>query len=302
MMWTVPGLGSIDLIHPDVDGVMLLQDGVRGMNMPPVTRHTSKSPAVAGSRHRGWTTDERGVFWPLLVWRPNNREGTDLWHEDDAHLWSLLRPDTVGEWRVVTDRAGPRTLRARWTGDSDHAYGRDPLRHGWAIYGVELVAESPYWEGETITRTWGAGDGEGRSFLPGPPFWVGSSATVEAATLTNPGELPAHLVWYVDGPAQSAQVGFVHENMWGDITRSLIEIPFPIGAGQHLVIDTHPSAQTAILHGPGPEAVDMSGTLGDVAFRAIPAGEDVTLELRIDDAAGEGSISVELTPLYWRAL
>lgn len=295
MTWSVHPLGSVDLIDPGHDGVMLLRDGVRGLNMPPVTRHTSKSPAVAGSRHRGWVTDERSVFWPTLVW---SQDGTDDWHGHDSLLWSLLRPDMTGEWEVVTDRGGARTLTCRWVGDSDHQFGRDPLKHGWAIYGIELVAEDPYWSGEPVTRTWGTADSGARTFLPGPPFWIGSSATVDTATLTNPGELPAHMVWTIEGPCQSAQVGFRHEDMWGRVTRSMVEVPFPVADGEHLVIDTRPAAQTAVLHS-GVDVTDRTGDLGDdVAFAPIPAGDDAVLELLID---GAGSITADLTPLYWRA-
>lgn len=297
MTWHVPNVGTVDLLDPSDDGVMLLRDGVRGLNMPPVDRYTSRSPAVPGTRWRGFQTQERSVFWPTLVWTPN---GADLWHEYDEGLWATLRPDVVGEWEVVTDRAGTRRLQCRWTGDSDHSYGQDPLKSGWAIYGVELVAEQPYWCGEIISASWGKAAGDGRSFLPGPPFWIGSSATVDAAELHNPGDMPAHIVWVVDGPATTAQVGFRRFTSWADgEEEATIDIPFPIAEGDRLVIDTRPTAQTAVLEAADGTFTDRTGDLGAQAvFAPIPPGDEATLMLNL---AGDGSITAELEPLFWRA-
>lgn len=292
MTWRPHGTGrEIDLIDPTRDGIMLLRDGVRGLNMPPVSRHTSTSPAVAGSRHRGHSVGERPVFWPTLVW---TTEGSDAWAEVDDMLWSGLRPGDTGDWTIVTDRTGTRTLTCRYTGDSDHSYGRDPLKHGWAVYGIELVAEQPFWAGETETVTWGAA-ASSRAFLPGPPFWIGSSSTVDDAALWNGGDLPAHLVWSVDGPCSEARVGFTVDGV-----ESVVDVPFTIDDGDTLVIDTRPHAQTATLHTAAGDVVDRTPDLtGRARFRAIPVGDAASLALAI---TGSGQITAELTPLYWRAL
>lgn len=297
MTWTVPGVASVDLLDWRADGVMVLRDGLRGLNMPPVERFTSTSPAVAGSRWRGAQTRERSVFWPTLVYTD---AGSDVWHEADERLWSTLRPDLVGEWAVVTDRGGERRLRCRWVGDGDHSFPRDPIQAGWAIYGVELVAEDPYWAGETVVSTWEAGGSAGEPFLPGPPFHIAAASTTDAARLVNPGELPAHVVWTVTGPCTSAQVGFEVDTDTPDgPTRSVVKVPWPLADGETVTIDTRPNMQTAVATSAAGAVTDRTGDLGEeAAFAPIPPGDGATLQLAVD---GGGTITAELEPMYWRA-
>lgn len=291
MTWLVPDLvpagddpaeWALNLIDPAAHGLMLVQDGVRGLGMPAVQRWASTAPAVHGSRWRGHRVEEREVHWPLLVW---SDRGTDAWLERDRALWAGLRPDLVGLWQVAT-ASGWRRLRLRWV-EADDQYARDPLRAGWNVYGIRLVAEQPFWEGETRVVEWGAATAV--PFFPGPPFTIGGGQDLGSATLTNPGDVPAWTTWRVHGPCPSARVG---------VAGRVIEVPFGITAGQTLVIDTAPEAQTAILHTtPDGEGVDRTGQLGAASFAPVPPGESVELSLQ---AAG-GRVSCELTPLYYRA-
>ena len=289
------GGGILDLLDPAVDGLMLVQDGVRGLSMPPVQRWSSVSPALDGSRWRGHRVQEREVFWPLLVW---SDAGTEAWVERDTRLWNTFRPDEVGTWTVATAQYGYRALRCRWVDDGDHSFGRDPLRTGWTVYGIRLVAEQPYWEGETQTVSWDNEPAE--PFFPGPPFTISGSNSMDDAFLDNPGDVAAWPVWTVWGPCSSAEIG---------VGGRKITIPFAVADDETLVIDTRPDAQTAIVSRetlvttPGGwleqavEEVDRTADLGAVEFASIPPGEAVELSL---SAAG-GSVQAELTPLYFRA-
>jgi hypothetical protein len=287
--------GAVDLMDPSSDGLMLVQDGVRGLSMPPVQRWSSVSPALDGSRWRGFRVQEREVFWPLLVW---STEGTDAWVERDSQLWRMLRPEDQGTWTVATVQGGYRSLRLRIVDDGDHMFRRDPLKTGWTVYGIKLVAEQPYWEGEKQTVSW---DNETlEPFFPGPPFTISGSNSMDGAVLDNPGDVAAWPVWTVLGPCSSAEIG---------VGGRKITIPFAVADDETLVIDTRPDAQTAIVSRETvvttPEGgfeqviedVDRTADLGAVEFASIPPGEAVELSL---SAAG-GSVQAELTPLFYRA-
>jgi hypothetical protein len=82
---------------------------------------------------------------------------------------------------------------------------------------------------------------------------------------------------------------------------SVVEVPFTVADGKALVVDTDPRVQTAIEYDyPGmTNPVDRTADLtGAVDFAAIPAGGTSPLNVSI---TGDGTIRVELVPLYWRA-
>lgn len=281
--WTADGQPPIDLLNPATDGVMLVQDGVRGLGMPPVQRYTSTSPAVHGSRWRGHRIEERDVFWPLFVW---SDKGTADWLERDAKLWRSFRPDVEGWWEFATSNA-VRRLRCRFVDDSDHSFTADPSRRGWDLYGVKLVAEDPWWHGSPVRVEWGKSTGEG--FLPGPPFSISGALDMGTAVMRNPGDVHAYPVWTIPGPSSSATVG---------LPGGTVQVPFAIAEGESLVVDTRPSAMTAMVHTAGGAVVDRTGQLGPSTFAAIPPGTAVTLSL---SATGGSAVRATLDPLYYRA-
>lgn len=279
MTWTGWNDLEFNLLDPTLSGVMLVQDGVRGLSMPAFDRYTSQAPGVPGARWRGFSTDEREVFWPTLVWTDS---GTLRWHELDSAWWSTMRPDALGTWDVTTV-TGTRRLRLRFEDDGDHSYPADPMRRGWSLYGIKLVAEQPYWEGDPVTYTWE--QAAGAPFLPGPPFYVSGSVSLESARMSNDGDVDAYPTWELTGPFSSATVGW---------SGAKIDVPFPVAAGDALTIDTRPDMQTATLT----DGTDRTGDLGTSAFAPIPAGGDRNLTLSV---AGAGSVTASMTPLYFRA-
>jgi len=261
--------------------------GVRGLTMPPVDRFVSTSPALAGSRWRGARTLERDVFWPLLMW---SDEGSEAWVQHDRAFWSTMRPDTTGVWTVRQPNGLARSLRCRYVDDSDHATEIDPTGSGWEVYGIHLVAEQPYWEGDPVTRTW-----TNDAFVPffggsagakAPSFFISSGSSLVSATVSNPGDVDAYPVYTVTGPVDSVSVGYAGN------TVSLGAVP----AGQQRIIDTRPDRLTVT----DANGVDKWSELtGDPQFDApIPPGESVPLSLSM---VGSGTVSLTLTPLYYRA-
>lgn len=283
MTWTPDGGDPIDLLDPAADGVMLVQDGVRGLGMPPVQRYTSSSAAVHGSRWRGHRVDERDVFWPIFVW---SDQGTDAWLARDTAWWRSMRPDVLGWWEVATS-AAVRRLRCRWVDDGDHSFSADPSRRGWDLYGVKLVAEDPWWHGPTVQVEWAQQSGV--TLLPGPPFDISSANSMGSATMRNPGDVPAWPIWSIPGPSSSATVG---------IAGKQIQVPFAVAAGETLVVDTRPQAMTAMLHTAAGAVVNKTGLLGPSVFAPIPAGGAADLTLT---SAGGGPVQAALDPLFYRA-
>ncbi len=273
--------GSVWELTGEDSGVRLIRGGTRGLGRGEHDRFASSSPAVAGSRYRGHRTLERDVFWPLLVFVDDSSEA---WVKYDRAFWRTMHPDRPGTWTVTHPDGARRTLTCRYDGTDNQAFDRLPVQAGWAVYGVRLVAdEQPFWQGEPIARTFQASPGS--PFLPGPPFTISSGSTLALATIDNPGDEPAYPIWDLEGPLDSVTVG---------VDGRTIEVPIELAAGETLRVDPRPTEQTAI-DGTG---ADRTAELGAVDFAPVAPGEQVPLTLA---AAGTGSITATLIPLYARA-
>lgn len=287
MTWTGHDGSQWDLLG---SAGLCLTDGLRGLHMPNIDRYVNTSPALAGSRWRGSRTAEREVFWPLLVW---SDAGSQDWLEYDRAFWATMRPDATGVWEVRQPDGRARRLSCRFVDDSDHSTSWDPTRRGWDVYGVRLVAEQPFWEGDPVTRTWnnpaptpffgGVTGGKG------PLFYISSGSTVISASVDNPGDVDAYPVYTVDtsgGAVDSVSVGYAGNTV--DLG--------PIPAGQKRIIDTRPDRLTVVDQNGADKWSDLTG---DPEFDApIPPGESVPLSLSM---VGSGTVSLSLTPLYYRA-
>ncbi len=308
--WTCDG--RIWDLTSDDSGVWLMQ-GVRGINSnPPFVHYRQKSAAVAGSRWRGFSTDEREVFWPLYI---AQGDGSQAWLDYDAAFWSTMEPDKTGIWAVTqpgddVNAGETRTLELRFESEGDPP--DSPELFGWADYGVYLHAEQPYWCGPKIKQSWsnsgtqvdfyGGGPLPGHGF--GPPFFISSAATVSRAAIANPGPVPGRPVWTVYGPTTGGtSLG---------VDGRAIDIPFTLGLGQWVRLDTDPTDQRA-LFGSGavkigsdwvipPDALaagqDRTRDLGaSTRFGLVPARDTSSLEIVL---TGTGTVSLELEPRYYR--
>lgn len=262
--------------------------GVRGLTMPPVVHYTTSYASVAGARWRGHTVEARPVFWPIQLFHD---AGSQEWVNRDRAFWKTMRPTKVGTWSVVQPSGEKRHLDCRFTDDAEQAFSHDPVMEGWSSYGINLSAEKPFWRSAPIRQEWTAG-GAVPFFppTPGDGFTISPSATLDTATMRNPGDVDAYPVWEIHGPVTSAQVGVAGRN---------ITVPFAVSDGQTLIIDTDPSAQTATLYDAGmTNPVDKTMDLGDVDFAPMPADAVAPASLLV---SGGGRIALVLTPLYLRA-
>ena len=286
--------GSVWDIGDASSGVRLGQ-GVRGLNMPPQQRYSDKSPGVDGSRNRGFRVDERPVFWPMRVYTPTQR--SQAWLDYDSAFWNTMHPEYLGTWRVVQPGGRSRTLRVRFESDNDHTFTTDPALLGWVRYGIDLIAEQPYWLGEPITRGFAAPADV--PFFPEDNgdfvLQISPGSTLAEFSTDNPGQVPAYPVYNILGPTDS-------------VTINGTEIPFPISAGKAIIIDTDPSQQTALdavvtIGADGKPVYTLTGVertadLGAVNFAPVQPGMEVSLPIVMN---GAGAVAVDLTPRYFRA-
>lgn len=259
--------------------------GVRGLNMPPTRRHVTTSPAVAGSRRRGWSTDEREVFWPVSVYREGSGADARAWAELDAAFWRTMHPDRPGIWSVESP-LGTRRLEVVYDNDGGHTTDLIPTLTGWERYPIYLAAEQPYWFGDPISKSWKQPDARKFFGQAGDPYlyYVSSGFTFSTAKITNPGDVEAWPVWEAEGPFTSVTVG---------VGGRKVTAPFTVNTGSTLVIDTNPNRRTALLDG-----VNVYQSLSSWNFAPIPPGEDRDLSLSM---VGVGRVKATITPRYFRA-
>ncbi|MFF0942686.1 hypothetical protein ACFYE2_00450 [Kocuria sp. CPCC 205300] len=282
MTWT--GWDGVEwpLYLPD-SGVMLLADGVEGLDVPPWEVYDQTSPGVHGSRARGYRVQPRPVFWPILLYSDaSSRE----WMIRDRAWWKTMQPLKYGTWTVTHPGTNEqRYLHCRFDG-SPKPFAMDPMKAGWAEYGVELVAdEEPFWLGDPVSRTFATEPPED-FFNDGaaPVFRISSGSSLSTAKVTNPGDEAAWPIWTITGPTTSVKVGL------GGLQ---VEVPFEIFEGQTVSIDTRPHRQIAMR---GTE--EVTHLLGAAEFVPVPAGRDVSLDLAV---VGTGTVRCDITPRYLRA-
>lgn len=257
-----------------------MRPGVKGLHMPEMVVQKSSTPLVAGVDLLGYELPERSVYWPLLF-----RSASVLdWEQDHAGLFDSFHPIEPGVWQVG---AGDDARTVELTGDfkGDYTFTRDPFMTGLAVIGVELIAPRPLWRGKPIKKTFGGE--EGVDFIPPTPgenYFPSPTATFQQAQIDNPGNEPAYLTYTAVGPLPDLTMG---------VGEAVIDVPFAVNAGSTLVVNTDPAGQFATLDG-----VDCTRELGFQVFAPVPPRGTTSLAIA---ASGSGTVTAELTPLYWRA-
>lgn len=272
-----------DLSH-GLSGLSLMA-GARGLLEPPIVRYSTKPGAINGSLHRGSIYDERDCFWPLKVF---NGDGSQAWLAHNRAFWQTMDKDRPGSWVVTQPSGEKRTLSVRFNGLSEDALDDDLGLVARQLFGINLVAENPFWMGEPLVQTFNNaapqsfyGGSGGGGF--GPPYYLSAGVTIATATISNVGDVDVWPVWTVRGPSTDAVVNGVG-------------FPMDLTAGQWVRINTDPTDQVAVDHA----GVDRTAELTNFNnFAEIPRGQTVPLTITM---SGAGSVSVEVTPAYrWAA-
>lgn len=255
------------------------QAGTRGFTLPTMDWYTLSGAGADGHQDTGYRANSREVFWPLSVWHGGMSQE---WFDYDRAFWRTLQPGRYGTWQVIQPGGEARTLRLRIEDDGSPAFSTDPALVGWYKYGITLTAGQPFWEGEPEQRAFGSETGG--SFFDATRY-ISSSFTLAQAAIPNRGDVPASMVWTIQGPCTSATVG---------VSGHVITAPITLTGSDSLVIDTHPTEFTAILNG----TTDVTNQLGAFDPVDVPAGESVPLSILM---TGTGSVTAALTPKFWRA-
>ena len=290
-----------DLTRPAAG--LFLRPGVRGLGLPTFERQSSSSPSVAGSRHRGTSTGDREVFWPLYLYSDNS--SADFMERDRA-FWRSLDTDLEGTWTAHLPNGERRTLGLRLAG-ADDDWDHDPIQRGWAAYGINLLAAEPYWLGGTVRQSWGQGDlrnyyitEEDRATYGYPSdaiHYLSQGGALGSATFTNDGDVPAYPVWTVVGATTAVSFG---------VGGNDIIVPFDIPAGYAVQLDTDPVDGQVLWYGEWDAAsktitspADRTEDLDPAsAFVAIPRGQDRPLTIQM---TGTGTVIAEVRNKYRRA-
>ena len=265
----------------------------RGFGRPQFTRFTQKSANVAGSRARGYNTEEREVMLPLLVYTDM---GTAEWLAVDAAFQRTIHPARVGTLALTSPSGQTRTLRCSFS-DEDDSLSRDPAHAGWQIVAPRMIAGQPFWRGVKVVRSFKQAEDVEFFSNDGDDYVVQISPgqTLDSAAISNPGDEDSYLKYIVHGPTVTATVR-------GN------EFPFVIDAGKAVILDTSPEgreAREALVSLDDQDqyvytftGVDRSKDLGAVNFSPIAPGAEVTLAMSM---TGPGRVMVELWPEHHRA-
>lgn len=304
MWWT--GWDGSEWALTDPESGRFLRPGLRGLLMPEYERHSTSSSAVPGSRHRGTSTLDREVFWPL-------HEYSDLGSKDfmewNRAFWRTMDPDREGTWRIVLPNAEVLKLGLKLLSVED-GLNHDPVKSGWLSSAITLVADSPYWRGQTVRRSWGQSDPKNyyvtdadraeNGWGPDVIHYLSSGMEIGETTFTNKGDVEAYPVWTAVGSPTTTSVTF-------GVAGAVVKVPFSIPAGYAVQLDTDPLNGQVLWYGQWDEVamaiinpLDRTASLDPTSrFMAIPAGEDRQLSITF---TGTGQVMAEVTPLFRRAI
>lgn len=283
--WLGPNGDLIDMSDPG-SGISMGGLGIEGMGNPETEPFVRVSGILHGQALAGFRFLARDVFWPVVL-----HKGTRGWDENQARFWASLIPGEYGEWQVTYKRV-TRTLLCRFSDDGGSVYTRDPSMSRVEQPGVTLVADKPLWRGPLVSRLFRSATSSGSFFAPAGSshvFNIGSAGNVDESSFENPGEVPAWPVITVWGPSQSFVV---------TVDGAEISATLALAAGERLVIDTDPTAQTARLHSGGESALFPFFNFDSIRFAPVPPGASVPVGIEV---SGSGPIDIAFYPQYRRA-
>lgn len=285
---------SIQIVWNGTDGsvwdfvggpVGMTLGGIKGLGMPDVDDQVRETALRDGQTLTGWKLKPRRVWVPLRFRQDAEQDVEGV----QRAFWRSMEIGVAGRLDVTDDDGAVRSLGLRFQDDGGMSYRLDPHVLSEA-FGVTMVADQPWWEGETqefayavptATESFfgGAGSPSGAT-----PFVISAGGGQDDATLTNPGDAPAWLEWEVDAPATAFSLGVDGHYVAGTIN---------ISTGS-LIIETDPLRQIATLNG-----VRVTRQLSALDWAPIPKGATLPIEITV---TGTGIVKARLTPRYARAL
>lgn len=263
--------------------------GVKGLGMPDSIIDQLKTFALLdGQRLMAWKLGPRAAWLPLKF-----KGAGELDVEGVQRAWWKSLAIGVNGTLVVTDGSGAvRRLTCRFAGDGGMVYAVQPYIRSDA-FGIDLIADSPWWRGDPVSFSFGVGAGDGQSFFGNgagaTPFYLQPNGGTGVQNVTNPGDVPSYPTIMVTGPVSAWSVV---------INGSTVSGP-PVAAGDVLAVYTDPARQIAYLYPAGGGAAQVvTNQLTQLGFAPVPAGSSVPVTI---NTLGTGTVAISFNPRYFRA-
>lgn len=265
-----------------------LSPGLHGLDHPPTERWTKDSPAVPGTLFGGARALTKPVQWPIVI-STMTTEGT--WRDLARRWWRGWSTITPGTWTVQDATGASKRLRLRHNPAGSLSLDIDPGVIPWVPWTVEAIADQPYWEGDPIEVTFhppesrlffGGGDPDDPGAVEaGPPFHVSASLSLGAASIPNPGDVPAPWQARIAGPFEAWSITLNGGTVSGPA----------VAAGHWWDVSADPTWPIAVAD----DTDEVTRELGAWDPRPVPAGGRAPIDIQ---ATGSGSITVRITPRY----
>lgn len=294
VFWWIDSLGREWNLN---EGPVTIQAGAEGFEDPETEQFVRASPLLDGQVYEGWRGVARELFIPVQI-QPGDVPGGFANADFEVVRQEFLRglrPGSYGTFRVDSSipGIGSRYIRVRYL-PNPTSLDIDPHVLGWQKRGLAFVADNTWWTGVLIQQQFQTAE------TPLPFYAVTtdrvlnimSANTIDNHSLYNPGEFRAWPIFRLDGDVTSFKISQFPGGV--EITGA-INVPL----GEHLIIDTTPTVQTAMLsNGGGLFYTDVTDQLDNALFFSIPAGNSQPIYIEIN---GGGSAIASLTPQYMRA-
>lgn len=285
----IPQVGVTTEFTRDDAIFRLLTGSIEGLGDPKTDDFVQEQALIDGQLFSGYRAKARDCFWPVMV------DATlGDWESQQALFWQSLVPGAYGVWRVTAPSGNYRDLTCRYV-PSDYTPIVDPSKQAIEVIGINLVADDPWWRGPVVEKEFQTGETPLPFFATsGGVLNLMSANTVDSATITNPGEIPAWSTFTIVGPSTAFDIRFFSATEGAARISGTVDVP----DGWRLVINTDPTAQSVRLYDSDGNWTNVFSQLDNIGFTPIAAGNDVPLYITLN---GAGSMLVSFSPGYRRA-
>jgi hypothetical protein len=294
-LWT--GIDGITWNLSSWESGVYLQSGVTGLGHAPIERWTQDSPAIPGSLFGGARALAKPVQWPIVITTATTPDTS--WRDLCRRWWRGWSTTVPGTWTRIDSSGLAKRLKLLHNPSGDFALNTDPGLQPWVQWMVDAIADSPYWEGDPINRTFsapkqflffGGGDPDDpEAVQAGPPFYISDGSTLASAKIPNPGDAAVAWSAVIDGPFSAWSI---------TINGGTVSGP-AVAAGDSLEISTDLTYPAAVLNG----TTDVTRQMTAWDPRLVPPsevdedGELIGVPVTVV-ATGSGSITCTIEPLY----
>ncbi|MFS4103754.1 phage distal tail protein [Streptomyces sp. PD-S100-1] len=278
--WTDPR-GTVTKFS-DWENGWLLQPGAKGLDMPEYQFTTDESPGIDGHALRDVRAQHKAIILPIAFWAGDRQ----TYKARRRALIKSLNPKRgVGTITLTEPDGATRSIGAYYTDGIEGDESLDAAGERWCINALTFATPSPYWLGDTVTKTFKTGTDQ--AFFPVLPLVVADSQVLGAVTIDQDGDDDAYPIWTITGPATSV-------TLTNTTTGKTLLLTHTITADDTIVIDTRERQQTVLLNG----STNLWPDLSD-SSELWPLAEGVNdCTLTVASAAATTSVRLTYQPRY----